>query len=54
MTRHESARAGEGEVTIERIRMLAHRPDDEPKGVDWLEPFRQGQELQSGSSHRPG
>jgi len=40
MTRQQVERAAEGEVTIERIRTLSYRPDDEPKEVAWLEPFR--------------
>ena len=40
MTRQQVERAGEGEVTVERIRILSHRPDEEPKGVEWLQPFR--------------
>lgn len=41
MSRQEQEKAGEGEVVIERIRRYAHRPDEEPNGLDWLEPFRQ-------------
>jgi hypothetical protein len=40
MTRLELEKTGEGDVTVERIRMLCYRPDDEPKDVDWLTPFR--------------
>jgi hypothetical protein len=40
MTREQLSRAGEGEVTVERIRTLSYRPDDEPLGINWLEPFR--------------
>ena len=40
MTRQQVEKAGEGEVTVERIRTLSYRPDDEPKDVEWLEPFR--------------
>ena len=40
MTRQQVERAGEGEVTVERIRILSHRPDEEPKGIEWLQPFR--------------
>ena len=40
LTRRELEKAGEREVTIERIHILAHRPDEEPKGVAWLEPFK--------------
>lgn len=39
LTRPEVQRAGPGEVTIERIRMLGYRPDCEPQGVEWLAPF---------------
>jgi hypothetical protein len=39
MTRQQAERAGEGEPTVERIRVLAHRPDEEPKGVEWLQSF---------------
>ena len=42
MTRQQAQNAAEGEVTIERIRILSHRPDEEPQQVEWLEPF-QGQ-----------
>jgi hypothetical protein len=38
-TSQQAARAGAGEVTVERIRMVSHRPDEEPKGVDWLKAF---------------
>jgi hypothetical protein len=41
MTVQQVGRAGPGEVTIERIRTLSHRPDDEPAGIAWLEPFRE-------------
>jgi len=40
MNRQQAASAGEEEVTVERIRTLAYRPDEEPKGVAWLEAFR--------------
>ena len=40
MTRQQVEQAGEGEVTVERIRVLSHRPDEEPKAVEWLRPFR--------------
>lgn len=40
MTRHEVQKAGEGEVTVERIHTLSCRPDEEPKGVEWLTPFK--------------
>lgn len=41
MTRQQVERAAEGEVTIERIRVLSHRPDEEPKEAEWLRPFRE-------------
>ena len=31
MTRQQVEKAGDGEVTIERIRILSHRPDEEPQ-----------------------
>ena len=40
MTRQELADAGEGETTVSRIRTASFRPDDEPKGLDWLGPFQ--------------
>ncbi len=40
MTRPEQERAGEGEPTVERIRVVSHRPDDEPRGAEWLAAFR--------------
>ena len=40
MTRQQVELAGEGEATVERIRVLSHRPDEEPKSAPWLEPFR--------------
>ncbi len=40
MARQESENAGEGEATVERIHITSCRPDEEPKGVAWLEPFR--------------
>ncbi len=39
MTRQQLERAGEGEVTVERIRTLTYRPDEDPKGGAWLEAF---------------
>jgi hypothetical protein len=42
MTRQEQERAGEGEPTVESIRVVSHRPDYEPKGADWLAAFRAG------------
>lgn len=40
MTRQQAGRAEGGEVAVERIHMLSHRPDEEPKGVQWLEAFQ--------------
>ena len=40
MTRQQMEKAGEGEVTVERIRVVSHRPDEEPQGVEWLHPFQ--------------
>lgn len=40
MTRPDLAKAGEGEATVEHIRTATCRPDEEPKDVAWLEPFR--------------
>ena len=40
MTRQQVERAAEGEATVERMRILSHRPDEEPNGVEWLQPFR--------------
>ena len=40
MTRQQVELAGDGEATVERIRVLSHRPDEEPKSAPWLEPFR--------------
>ena len=48
MTRQQRERAGEGEVAIERIRILCHRPDEEPKGIAWLEPFGYGSQNRNG------
>jgi len=39
MTRQALAKAREEEVTVERIRMVSHRPDEEPN-AEWLAPFR--------------
>lgn len=39
MSRTQLQRTGEGDVCIERIRVHTHKPDEEPVGVDWLEPF---------------
>jgi hypothetical protein len=39
MLPEELERSGEGETTIERIRLHSCRPDKEPKGVGWLKPF---------------
>lgn len=44
MSRQELQKAGEGEVAVERIRMLSHRPDEAPEGVAWLERFQERQE----------
>lgn len=41
MTRQEVQKAGEGEVTVEHICILSCRPDEEPKGVEWLEAFQE-------------
>ena len=41
MTPHQARQAGDDEVTVERIRVLSHRPDEEPSGVGWLEPFQE-------------
>ena len=40
MTRQQAQQAADGEVTVERIRVFSHRPDEEPQGVEWLQPFR--------------
>ena len=42
MTRQQAQQAADGEVTVERIRVLSYRPDEEPKGVTWLQPFGDG------------
>lgn len=39
MTRQQVEKAGEGEVIIEAIRTVCYRPDEEPKGIEWLEAF---------------
>ena len=44
MTKQDAAKAGQGEVTVERIRTVSYRSDEEPKGVKWLEPFQEGLE----------
>lgn len=41
MTRPELQKAREGEVMVERIRVISHRPDEEPQGAEWLAPFRE-------------
>ncbi|HVS34971.1 MAG TPA: hypothetical protein VMS17_05275 [Gemmataceae bacterium] len=41
MTRQQAQQTADGEVTIERIRILSHRPDEEPKGVEWLQSFNE-------------
>src|SRR5262249_13403170 len=40
MTRQELAKAGEGEVAAEGIRVVACRHDEEPQGAPWLEAFK--------------
>ena len=40
MTRQQAQQAADGEVTVEHIRVFSHRPDEEPQGVEWLQPFR--------------
>jgi hypothetical protein len=40
MTRQQTAKAGAGDVTVQRIRLLSHRLNEEPKGVEWLAPFQ--------------
>lgn len=47
MTRHEVEKAREGEVTVERIRTLSCRPDEEPKGVEWLQAFADSERTRS-------
>ena len=42
MSSQEVQRARAGEIVIQRIRMLAHRPDEEPKDVEWLRAFQGG------------
>jgi hypothetical protein len=39
MSAREVEKAREGEIVIERIRLLAHRADETPLGVEWLKPF---------------
>ena len=41
MTRREIEEAGEGEVTVERIRTLSYRPDEQPKSAEWLKAFQE-------------
>lgn len=41
MTSQQVAKATAGEVTVERILTLSHRPDEEATGIAWLEPFRE-------------
>ena len=41
MTGQQVAKAAAGEVTVERILTLSHRPDEELAGIAWLEPFRE-------------
>lgn len=40
MTRQQVQQAADGDVTVERIRLLSHRPDEEPQGVEWFVPFQ--------------
>lgn len=42
MSRPQLQKAGEGEVTVEHIRTVSYRPDEEPKGAAWLEAFEAG------------
>lgn len=39
MSRQEVEKTDQGEVTVERIRAVSYRPDDEPKDVEWLKSF---------------
>ncbi len=39
MTPQQAESATPGAVVIDRIRIVSHRSDDEPKGADWLESF---------------
>lgn len=41
MSREQVERAGDGEVTISRIRTLSFRPGEEPKEVEWLARFQE-------------
>lgn len=41
MTSQQVAKAAASEVTVEHILTLSYRPDDEPVGIAWLEPFRE-------------
>ena len=41
MTRQELENTGEGEATVEHIRTVSYRPDEEPKNVEWLKPFQE-------------
>lgn len=41
MTGQQVGKAGPGEVTIEHIRTLSHRHDEEPTSIAWLESFRE-------------
>jgi len=38
MTHQQVGKATPGEVVIDRIRIVSHRSDEEPK-AEWLEPF---------------
>jgi hypothetical protein len=42
MPRQEAATACDGEVAVRRIRLVSYPHGEEPKGVEWLEPFREG------------
>ena len=41
MSREDLADAGKGEVMVERFRIVSFRAGEEPKGVKWLEPFKE-------------
>jgi hypothetical protein len=40
MTRQQVQQAREGEIIIDRIRMVSYRHDQEPGDVEWLKPFQ--------------
>jgi hypothetical protein len=42
MPKQEAATVREGEVAVRRIHVLAYPHGEEPKGVEWLAPFRDG------------